>query len=64
MDVAYKHYKWYTESIIDAALTKLRNSCLAELRNVAAMYQEETGKRYRADLAGEILMGTIDEATC
>lgn len=26
--------------------------------------QEETGKRYRADLAGEILMGTIQEAIC
>lgn len=38
--------------------------CDEIMKVIGDKIQEETGKRYRADLAGEILMGTIQEAIC
>ena len=38
--------------------------CDEIIKIIGDRIREETGKRYRADLAGEILMGTIQEAVC
>lgn len=38
--------------------------CDAIIQVIGDRIQEETGRRFRADLAGEILMGTIQEAIC